>query len=89
MATSPLIDTDMVDEVTKLGFDRDEVIQSIKHRQQNKVRRVIVPTSSQQQGSVRLLLVLGQPAIALCIPGLNVCFLAILTQGNQGQRLSG
>ncbi len=38
MATSPLIDTEMVDEVVKLGFDRGEVIQSVKARQQNKVR---------------------------------------------------
>jgi hypothetical protein len=37
MATSPLIDTEMVDEVVKLGFDRGEVIQSVKARQQNKV----------------------------------------------------
>lgn len=50
MATSPLIDTDMVDEVTKLGFDREEVIQSVKHRQQNKVRLVAVLVGSQQQG---------------------------------------
>lgn len=42
MATSPLIDADMVDEVTKLGFDREEVIQSVKHRQQNKVQRLAV-----------------------------------------------
>ncbi len=37
MATSPLIDTEMVEEVVKLGFDRGEVIQSVKARQQNKV----------------------------------------------------
>lgn len=37
MASSPLIDTEMVDEVVKLGFDRGEVIQSVKARQQNKV----------------------------------------------------
>ena len=49
MATSPLIDTDMVDEVTKLGFDREEVIQSVKHRQQNKVWLVAVLVISQQQ----------------------------------------
>lgn len=30
----------MVDEVTKLGFDREEVIHSVKTRQQNKVRPV-------------------------------------------------
>ncbi|KAL3150535.1 Serine/threonine-protein kinase SIK1 [Trebouxia sp. C0010 RCD-2024] len=36
LATAPIIDTDMVDEVTKLGFDREEVIHSVKTRQQNK-----------------------------------------------------
>ena len=49
MATSPLIDSDMVDEVTKLGFDREEVIQSVKHRQQNKVWLKHVLQGSQQQ----------------------------------------
>ena len=48
MATSPFIDAEMVDEVTKLGFDREEVIQSVKHRQQNKVLHVPVHTSHQQ-----------------------------------------
>lgn len=38
MATSPLIDNEMVDEVVKLGFAREEIVQSVKARQQNKVR---------------------------------------------------
>ena len=50
MATSPLIDSEMVEEVTKLGFDRQEVIHSVKTRQQNKVRMlyfgVVQPTDS-------------------------------------------
>ena len=50
MATCPLIDTDMLDEVTKLGFDREEVIQSVKHRQQNKVWLIAVLEGSQLQG---------------------------------------
>ena len=37
MATLPLIDNEMVDEVVKLGFAREEVVQSVKARQQNKV----------------------------------------------------
>ena len=41
MATSPLIDTEMVDEVVKLGFAREEVVQSVKARQQNKVQACI------------------------------------------------
>lgn len=36
MATLPLIDNEMVDEVVKLGFAREEVVQSVKARQQNK-----------------------------------------------------
>lgn len=42
MATSPLIDSEMVEEVTKLGFDRQEVIHSVKTRQQNKARHLIL-----------------------------------------------
>ena len=41
MASYPLIDTEMVDEVVKLGFSRNEVIQSVKSRQQNKVRELV------------------------------------------------
>ncbi len=47
MATSPLIDTEMVQEVVKLGFDREEVIQSVKARQQNKVCFGPAPLTSQ------------------------------------------
>ncbi len=47
MATSPLIDTEMVQEVVKLGFDRGEVIQSVKARQQNKVCFGPAPLTSQ------------------------------------------
>lgn len=54
LATAPLIDTDMVDEVTKLGFDREEVIHSVKTRQQNKVRSVppLLPTLWSRLGAL-------------------------------------
>ena len=38
MASNPIIDEDMVNEVVKIGFDRETVIHSIKTRQQDKVQ---------------------------------------------------
>ena len=38
MASNPIIDEDMVNEVVKIGFDRENVIHSIKTRQQDKVK---------------------------------------------------
>ena len=38
MASNPIIDDDMVNEVIKIGFDRETIIHSIKTRQQDKVQ---------------------------------------------------
>lgn len=37
-STPVLVDPEMLQEVVKLGFTSDEVVQSVKSRQQNKVR---------------------------------------------------
>lgn len=37
MASNPIIDEEMVNEVVKIGFDRESVVHSIKTRQQDKV----------------------------------------------------
>ena len=37
MASEPVIDEETVNEVVKIGFDRDTVIRSLKARQQDKV----------------------------------------------------
>ena len=39
IASTAMIDDDIVHEVVKLGFKRREVVESIKSRAQNKVRK--------------------------------------------------